>query len=130
MRNKNKFKPLKHSIFMDGEQGYPQQFDSSSFRVRDLEEKQRVLKDRLLLIGENLVETKDETSEKINEIKKEIEILKQSMERMMSVLENISNEFLKFARKEELEILTKQAKMFQPMEFATKRDLEKLKRSE
>lgn len=86
-------------------------------KIRDLEEKQRILKDRLLLIGENLIETKEETHLKILEIKKDIEIIKQSMERTISFLETASNEFSKFARKEDLEILSKQAKMFQPLKL-------------
>lgn len=115
---------------MESEQAgyYPQAQNSSGARLRDIEDKQRIIKDRLLLIGENLIEVKEDTSEKISEIKKELEILKQSVQRIMSFLENISEEFSKFARKEDLEILIKQAKMFQPMEFATKKDLERLKK--
>lgn len=89
-------------------------------QVRDLEEKQRILKDRLLLIGENLVDMKEKNDQQILEIKKNIEIMKKGMDRMMSFLEIASSEFSKFARKEDLEILSKQAKMFQPLEFIKK----------
>ena len=80
-----------------------------------------------LLIGQNLIEVKENTTQKILDIKKDIETLKQSVERMSSFLETVSSEFSKFAKKEDLEILTKQAKMFQPMDFVRKEDLEKLK---
>jgi hypothetical protein len=114
----------------EDQQNYlPQNYDSSFTRLRDLEDKQRILKDRTLLIGQNLIETKENTSEKIIEIKKEIEIMKNTLQKVTAFLENISEEFSKFARKEDLEILTKQAKMFQPMQFATKKDLEKLKKT-
>ncbi|MFH1592168.1 MAG: hypothetical protein ABIB47_02250 [Candidatus Woesearchaeota archaeon] len=101
------------------EQGdyYGQAFGDVNIRIRDLEEKQRLLKDRLLLIGQNLLETKEETNESILEIKKDIEILKLNMERLVSFLETISSEFSKFARKEDLEILSRQAKMFQPIKL-------------
>lgn len=92
-------------------------------KVRDLEEHQRILKDRLILIGQNLIESREKTNEKILEIKKDIEILKQNMERMISFLESASAEFSKFAKKEDLEILSRQAKMFQPLEFVTHEDL-------
>jgi len=91
-------------------------------KLKDLEEKQRILKDRLLLIGQNLIETKEETNQKILEIKKDINIIKQNMERTISFLEMASSEFSKFARKEDLEILSKQAKMFQPLKFIKKKD--------
>lgn len=106
-----------------------QNFDDAPLLIRNLEEKQRILRDRLLLIGENLVETKEETSEKLLEIKKDIQYLKQTLERAMSFLESFSSEISNFARKEDLQILAKQAKMFQPLEFATKKDIEKLKKS-
>jgi len=105
---------------------YQQIFGDITTKIRDLEEKQKILKDRLLLIGENLVEIKEETNKKILDIKKDLEIIKRNMERLILFLETASGEFSKFARKEDLEILIKQAKMFQPLEFVRKSELKKL----
>jgi len=99
-------------------------FSDINTKIRDIEEKQRVLKDRILLIGQNLIDTKERNEEKILEIKRDMEIIKQKIERILSFMETISGEFSKFARKDDLEILAKQAKMFQP--FAS-RTSEKLK---
>jgi predicted nucleic acid-binding Zn-ribbon protein len=96
-------------------------------KMRDIEEKQRVSKDRLMLIGQNLVEIKESASKKILDIKKDVEIMKQEIERLSSFLETVSSEFSKFAKKEDLEILAKQAKMFQPLKLMGKKDLERLK---
>lgn len=104
-------------------------FSENSARIRDLEEKQRVMKDRLLLIGENLVELKEQNQEAHLQLKKEIEILKEETKRLKAFLEMASSEFNKFARKEEVEILQKQAKMFQPLEFVRKKDLKDSKTS-
>lgn len=93
-------------------------------KMRDIEEKQRILKDRLMLIGQNLIEIKEKSNQQMLDIKKDIENIKQTMSRLSSFLETVSNEFSKFAKKEDLEILTKQAKMFQPMEFITRKELE------
>ena len=101
---------------------YPSYEDSGS-KIRSLEERQRILKDRLLLVGRNLIEMREKSKKDILEIKKEIELIKRNMERMISFLETASAEFSNFARKEDLEILTKQAKMFQPLEFITKTEL-------
>ena len=98
-------------------------------KVRDIEEKQRVMKDRLLLIGQNLIETKEKTTQQVLDIKKDIENIKQTVGRLSSFLETISNEFSKFAKKEDLEILARQAKMFQPMELVTKKELEQFRRN-
>ncbi len=94
-----------------------QSSEDFAFKIRDLEEKQRILKDRVLLIGQNLIETKEKTSESILEIKKEMEKIKDSVEKMKMFIESISTEFPKFARKDELNILIKQAKMFQPLKY-------------
>jgi len=96
-------------------------------KIRDLEERYRMLRDRLLLIGQNLIEIKEKTNADIFEIKKDLEIIKRNIERLISFFETASAEFSKFARKEDLEILSKQAKMFQPLEFVRKKDLKKLK---
>jgi len=95
---------------------YPSYGTDVNVRIRDLEERQRILKDRLLLIGQNLIEIREKNKEAILEIKKDLEIIKQNMERLVSFLETASSEFSKFARKEDLEILSKQARMFQPLE--------------
>lgn len=110
---------------MVGEQeGYGEYFlTDTNTKLRDLEEKQRMLKDRILLIGQNLVEMKEKTGSDILQIKKDIEIMKRNIERLISFLETASAEFSKFARKEDLEILSKQAKMFQPLGFVRKKYL-------
>jgi len=102
---------------MANEQGvdYSGYLGDVNVKIRDIEEKQRILQDRTLLIGNNLIENKEKTMQKILEMKKDIEILKQKTERIISFIETISEEFSKFAKKDDLEILIKQAKMFQPM---------------
>jgi len=119
----NKFKLNSLQDFMVNEQPdyLGQEFTGIHTKVRDLEEKQRILKDRVLLIGQNLIEIKEKTIEDSLEIKKEIEIIKQKLERLHSFLETASAEFSKFARKEDLDILAKQARMFQPLEKLKKR---------
>ena len=118
---------------MDGEEQYnyqDQAFGDVNAKIGDLDEKQRILKDRLLLIGHNLVDTKEKTNKDILELKKDMEILQQDVKRIKDLLELISGELSKFARKEDLNILVKQAKMFQPLDFVRKRDLRKHLKSE
>lgn len=88
---------------------------NTASKVKDIEEKQNLLKDRVLLIGQNLIDTKEDDGKKIAELKRDVETLKDDVERMKTFLETISNELSKFAKKEDLEILSKQAKMFQPL---------------
>lgn len=123
MYNPNKFKLFLYSYAMEGQEYENSFFTETSTKVRDLEEKQRILKDRTLLIGQNLIEFKEDFTKTFLEIKREMEIMKKDLERLKSFLESASGEFSKFARKEDLEILAKQARMFQPLELLTKKDL-------
>ncbi len=111
---------------VEGQEDYYGQFyNEASVRLKDLEEKQMVLKERLLLIGKNLIDTRENTMRKITDIKKDVETMKEDIEKIKNFIETISTEFAKFARKEDLEILSKQAKMFQPLELIKKNSEEK-----
>lgn len=99
-------------------------------RLTEVEEKQRLIKDRILLIGENLVNTKEEydkqdieTKKKISEIYSDLKTIKQLNKRIIEELEN-------FARKTELAIVERQIKMFQPLDFARIKDIKEIIREE
>lgn len=94
---------------------YEDPMQEVGFRIKDLEEKERLNKERILLISNNLVEFKQKTREEITNLKKDIDIIKENIKRMSSFLETISDELPKFARKEQVDILARQAKMFQPL---------------
>lgn len=109
------------------QQNYEYDFYSDvSVRLRDIEERQKIMKDRILLIGQNLIDFKEQKNEEIIEIKKDLEIIKMEMKRVKDFIENISNEFSNLARRSEIEILQKQAKMFQPLNLVTKNEVKKL----
>lgn len=93
-------------------------------KIRDVEEKHNILKDRVLLIGNNLIDTKEKTNKEILEIKKDIESLKSQLQGVKDFIETLSGEMSKFAKKEDLNILQKQSKMFQPAEFIRKSELQ------
>ena len=104
----------------EGYENYGYYDSQSTSKMKDLEEKQNLLKDRLLLIGHNLIETKEEDSKKITELKKDVGDLKEEIRKIKNFLEMVSEELSKFARREDLEILSKQAKMFQPLNLIKK----------
>src|SRR3989344_3815733 len=112
---------------MDGQEVnyYPQILGEANLRMSDLEEKQKILKNRLLLIGENLIEIRGDMNRQMSSMKKEIEMIKKDVGKLVSFLEMSSNELSKFAKKEDVEILARQAKMFQPMEFVRRSELKK-----
>ena len=83
-------------------------------KLRDLEEKQNLLKERILLIGQNLVEDRGSTLEEVQELKKTVLKLGEETLRIKELIKNISEQISEFARKEELMILQRQFDMFKP----------------
>ncbi len=114
--NQNNFKVFKPPHNMAGEQAnYPGSYNvDPNLRLRDLEEKQRVLKNQILLIGRNLIDIREKNTHDILEIKKDLDVIKTNMERLASFIDTASEEFSKLARKDDVEILAKQMRMFQP----------------
>ena len=83
-------------------------------KIRDLEEKNRLMRERLLLIGQNLIEIREKNNSDLLQVRQDLEFIKMEVKRMKSFLESAASEFSNFAKKSELAILTKHAKMFQP----------------
>jgi hypothetical protein len=95
-------------------------------KLRDIEEKQKLLKDRVLLIGENLISSREESEVELAQLKVNVEQMKLDMQRVKETLERFGDELENKARRGETEILRKQFKMFEPLEFATIEDVKKL----
>ncbi len=98
---------------MNEEAQYPvQQFSQDSSRVRDLEEKVRLLKDRLLLLGQTLVNEREKSLFDLREAKKAILILKEDNKKIKDLLSRMVEQISNMARKEELLILQRQFDLF------------------
>ena len=93
-------------------------------RINEVEEKQRLLRDRALLIGENLISTKEDYDTQNNEIKKQIDKLNLEIKNLKQLSQRIVNELGNLARKSELDILKKQFEMFDPLKIARIKDVE------
>jgi predicted nucleic acid-binding Zn-ribbon protein len=89
-------------------------FGDITTRVNDLEERQRLLKERVILVGTNLIETKEEFGKEIINLKLAIENMRQDMKKVKEAVLRVSEELDKKARKFEVELLAKQIKMFEP----------------
>jgi len=81
-------------------------------RIRDLEEKQRLIKDRVVLLGNSFVEERNKNSSEIGELKKMLMSIKEEHERMKEFLQRITEQLEGIARKEELMILQRQFDLF------------------
>ncbi len=85
-----------------------------SFHLQDLEEKQKLLKERIILIGNSLIEHRENIHQELQELKKETLKLKEENIRMREFIQNILDQLSETARREELMILQRQLDILSP----------------
>ena len=86
----------------------PYQNPDLSSKIRDLEEKIRLLKDRTLLIGQSLVEEREKSFKETQEMKKSVIKITEDNRRLKELVERMAEQLNNTARKDELLILQKQ----------------------
>ena len=97
-----------------------------STRVRDLDEKNRLIRERVLLLGKNLIEIKEEQQEKTTQLKKDLDLIKNDLDLMKKISSDLVDQLSKFVKRDEMLLLERMLKDFQPLEFMRKRDVERL----
>jgi len=104
------------------------QFLLSDFntRLRDIDERNRLIRERVLLLGKNLISSRQELEEGLREIKKENQEIKKDLEKLKKVSNSLLSEFNKFVKRDEIVIVERMLKDFQPLEFMRKKDVEEL----
>ncbi|MAG24059.1 hypothetical protein CMI47_00635 [Candidatus Pacearchaeota archaeon] len=89
-----------------------QYFSDLQTRLRDIEEKQSLVKDRTLLIGQTLVEQREKSFSEIQQMKKELIVLKEDNKRMKALLSRLSEQISATAKSSDLDILQRQFDLF------------------
>ena len=109
-------------------QGDQIQFLLSDFntRLRDIDERNRLIRERVLLLGKNLISSRQELEDELKEIKKENLEIKKDLTNIKRVSNNLLSEFNKFVKRDEIVIIERMLKDFQPLEFMRKQDVEEL----
>lgn len=95
-------------------------------RVRDIEEKVRLLKDRVVLIGQNLIESRENSDNLMSEMKVSIEGMRKEIEKIKEKIQIILEELDSYSRRDEVALMRKQFKMFEPLQFARIEDVERI----
>src|SRR3989344_4542430 len=92
--------------------GWERFFSDLNTRIKDLEERNRLLRDKMLLISDNYIKEREKNFRDFQELKKNVEILKMENSRMKEMLIRIGEIVDKSARKEDLAILQRQFDLF------------------
>jgi len=83
-------------------------FADINTRIRDLEEKQRILKDRMVLVGGGLISEREKSFNEIQEMKRIVVRLKEENVRIKELLQRVMEKVDKSVGEEDLMILQRQ----------------------
>jgi hypothetical protein len=95
-------------------------------RLRDIDERNRLIRERVLLLGKNLISSKQDADEEIAELKRQSFEMKKDVDKLKSLSANIAGEVGKFVKKDEMVLIERMLKDFQPLEFMRKKDVEEM----
>lgn len=104
------------------------QYQTADFstRLRDIDERNRLIRERVLLLGKNLISSRQDLDEELEKIKKDNQEIKKDLDKIKKVTNSLLTEFNKFVKREELTIVERMLKDFEPLEFMRKKDVEEM----
>ena len=95
-------------------------------RLKDIDERNKLIRERVLLLGKNLISLRQENEDEIKIIRQENAQIKQDLDKLKKISNSLLTEFNKFVKREELALVERMLKDFQPLEFMRKQDVEEL----
>ena len=104
-----------------------QTIDSSfeyNTRLRDIEERNNIIKERNLVLSRNFVDFKNETTEELKDIKKILKQLQEDNEKIKSTINALIQQNGKYVKRDEMMGFERMLKDFQPLEFVRMKDLD------
>ena len=95
-------------------------------RLRDIDERSRLIRERVLLLGKNLISSRQNVEDELKLIKKNNLEIKKDLDKLKKISNSLLTEFNKFVKREEMTLIERMLKDFQPLEFMRKKDVEEL----
>jgi len=99
---------------------------SISRRVKIVEEQIDTLSSRLQLEERDTIEKHKSSIRRISKIEEEMRVIKNKLNEMNELILRIANRLKEFASKEDVEILQKYTKWWQPLNYVTREEVKKL----
>jgi hypothetical protein len=87
-------------------------------KISDLESRHEMLRERVFSLGNSFIKIKDDLKREINLIKDDTRSIKEAIEKIQEDLRHVMVETGNFARKEELQIVEKYMRLWEPLKFA------------
>ena len=97
-----------------------------SSRIKLVEGRYNLLRDRVLIINNNMIAEYKKILEEIRIVNSDIKDIKTELFRMREILKHLIQEIEKSARKEELKLLEKYINLWNPMNFVSEQEVKKI----
>jgi len=95
-------------------------------KLKDIDERNRLIRERVLLLGKNLISSRQDVEEDIRELKDSNQEIKKDLDKVKKISNSLLSEFNKFVKRDDMAIIERMLKDFQPLEFMRKKDVEEL----
>jgi hypothetical protein len=87
----------------------------ANLKIRDLEDRQRLIKDKLNLLSTNFIELKNTLEKEVTDLKISTDSIKYEIIKIKDLIVRISEELDNRAKRSELELVAKQLKIMKPL---------------
>lgn len=87
----------------------------ANLKIRDLEDRQRLIKDKLNLLSTNFIELKNTLEKEVTDLKISTDSIKYEIAKIKDLIIRISEELDNRAKRSELELVAKQLKIMKPL---------------
>lgn len=95
-------------------------------RIRILESKYTLMSERLLVVNQNMIEHHKQLTKEIKVNEGVVRDLKNDLEKVKNILKHLSEEAANFSRKDEVKLLEKYIKLWNPLNFVTDSDVKNI----
>ena len=95
-------------------------------KIKDLDEKNSLLNEKTLLLGQSLLKQEDHIMKEMAILKDELRDLRNDFERLKEGVNHIVHESANFARKEELKVLDRYMKIWEPLKFVKEDEVKRM----
>ena len=95
-------------------------------KIRDIEERHDMLKERLLLLSQSFLRHEERITKEFALMRDEFKESRLDLDRMKENLQSVIRDSAEFARRDELMVLEKYMKIWEPLKFVKEDDVKKM----
>jgi len=101
-------------------------FNEFSTKLRDIETRHDMLKERLLLLSQSFLRHEERIMKELSLMREDTKESRMDIDRMKENLQSLIRDSADFARRDELMVLEKYMKMWEPLKFVKEDDVKKM----